>query len=71
MLAIQNAPIVNVNRFRARYEVDYLWREAWGKLWQRRDMNRLQSTEDRIERKWNLANNRIGKLMRDYDLITP
>ena len=53
-------------QFRARYEADDKWRTAWGKLWNRKDRCRLQSTEDRIERKWNKANNRIGKLIRDY-----
>lgn len=52
--------------FRARYEIDDKWRAAWHKLWNKKDPQRLQSTEDKIERKWNMANNRIGKLIRDY-----
>lgn len=53
--------------FRARYEIDYKWRDAWLKLLNTREPNRLQSREDRIARRANLANNRIAKLMRDYD----
>lgn len=68
MIANQHTGLLNAAKFRARYNIDDKWRTAWGLLWNKRDMNRLQSIEDRIERKWNLANNRIGKLMRDYDL---
>ena len=55
------------DQFRARYEIDYKWRDAWNRLADKFERGRLQNRQDKIELRANLANLRIGKLMRDFD----
>lgn len=51
----------------AAYDRLCFWRGAWLKLANKRVPNRLQSKQERIERRSQIANIKIGKLMRDYD----
>jgi len=55
--------------FQARYEIDDFWRDAWWKLGRRNDPDRLQDTQDYIERRGNIANHRIYKLMCEFDVV--
>lgn len=53
----------------ARYELDYSWRAAWGKLASKLERGRLQLRQERIEHRAKLANNRIGRLMAEFDSL--
>jgi hypothetical protein len=52
-----------------RYDIDCKWRTAWTRKSNKKDWGRLQVTHDRIERKCMLANNRIGVLMKHWDIL--
>jgi hypothetical protein len=51
----------------AAYDLLCFWRSSWLKLAYRYEHNRLQSKQERIERRATIANNKIGKLMLDFD----
>ena len=56
----------------ARYDRAAKWRKAWNTLANspiRRVKYRLQTQQEYIERRAQLANLRIGKLMREYDAL--
>lgn len=53
-----------------RYELDFKWRCAWNTLAHITELGkkvRLQSKQEYIERRAQIANERIAKLMRDFD----
>ena len=55
--------------FQQEYERLFKWRELWTRLANTfRKGPRLQSRQEAIERRASLANNLIGRLMREYDL---
>ena len=60
---------VEAAEFRSRYNLDDFWRTGWNRFANKPERNRLQTKQEYIERRANMANRRIGKLMRDYDLI--
>lgn len=52
----------------AEYERLYAWRARWGALASRREPGRLQSRQERIERRALLCNLKIAKLMHAFDV---
>lgn len=55
-----------------QYEKDFAWRAAWNELAnsdRRKGRWNLQTQQEYIEHRAELANNRIAKLMHDYDEI--
>lgn len=44
------------------------WRARWGALANKREPGRLQSRQERIERRAVICNNKIRALMRDFDI---
>jgi hypothetical protein len=53
--------------FDSEYERLYRWRALWSALNAKREPNRLQSRQDRIDAKAEKANNAIRRLMREFD----
>lgn len=51
----------------AEYERLYAWRARWGALSSKREPGRLQSRQERIERRAVHCNGQISALMRRYD----
>jgi hypothetical protein len=51
----------------ARYEMDFAWRAAWNKLANKKVARRLAADQEKIERKAELANKRIGRLIKKFD----
>jgi hypothetical protein len=52
------------DQLKARYEIDWKWRDAWTKLACRHEPGRLQVRQEKIERKAAAANRRIGRLIK-------
>lgn len=52
---------------RAEYERLAAWRARWGALASKREMGRLQSRQERIERRALVCNLKIAKLMHAFD----
>lgn len=51
----------------AEYNRLYAWRSAWQALASSKEPGRLQTRQERIERRAKASNARIARLMRDYD----
>lgn len=51
----------------AEYERLFAWRERWWRLASKREPGRLQSRQERIERRADRCNQQILELMRRYD----
>jgi hypothetical protein len=58
---------MTIDEMKARYELDYKWRKAWTKLACKHELGRLQSRQEKIERRARIANNRIAALMHQFD----
>ena len=58
-----------ITELKERYVIDDKWRTAWQKLANKHDRNnpRLQTTQEYIENRAFIANDRIFKLMADFD----
>ncbi len=52
----------------AEYERLYVWRKRWGALASKLEPGRLQSRQERIERRAIRCNHQILALMRRYDV---
>lgn len=61
-----SAPVAT-HEEQAEYERLYAWRARWGALASRREPGRLQSCQERIERRALACNAQIKALMRRYD----
>lgn len=62
-----NTSTRTVEEIRKRGELDQAWRSAWGKLACTLEPGRLQSRQERIEHRATLANNRVRRLMAEFD----
>lgn len=60
---------MTIDEIKARYEIDDKWREAWTKLACKYETGRLQSRQEKIERRARIANNRIAALMHQFKLM--
>lgn len=63
-------PYPAIEWFNAEYERLDRWRVRWVALNAKREPNRLQSRQDRIDERARRANNAIGALMRQFDSST-
>jgi hypothetical protein len=61
---------MTVDEIKARGEIDDKWRSAWTKLACKHEPGRLQSKQEKIERRARIANNRIAALMHQFDKLT-
>lgn len=58
---------MSIDEIKRRLEIEWKWRDAWVSLSCKNEPNRLQSRQDRIERKAGLANKRIKRLVKQLD----